>query len=176
MPAFAQRLESVRAAIGYTDDDEERVHATRPLLLPHADAIAEAVYAHLLTVPETAAYFTLPDGRPDRAHLARRADSLKGWLVRTIEAPLDDDFAQYLAGIGRAHTRRGGDPAVFVKGRHLLSTMAFVQAALVDLLDPAIEDRKELLATIASWNKLLMVQLDLFLAVYGSAEGNAHWY
>jgi hypothetical protein len=175
MPPVSQRLASTRATIGYTEDDERRVHATRPSLLPHADAIAEAVYAHLLSVPETAVYFTLPDGRPDRAHLARREDSLKGWLSRTLEAPLDEDFALYLVGIGRAHTRGGGDPAVFVRARHLVSTMAFVQAALVGLLDAAFEDRSELLAAIASWNKLLLVQLDLFLSAYGDDE-DAGWY
>lgn len=173
---FAQRLQSTRNLVGYTEEDEKRVNATREVLLPQADVIAGAVYEYLLSHPETAVHFTQPDGRPDRAHLSARADSLANWLRMAIEAPLDEPLSTYLAGIGRAHTRRGGSPVARVSGRYLVVTMSFVQTALVGLLDPAIAERGELLATIASWNKLLMIHLDLFLAVYGSAEGNPHWY
>ncbi|MDP9237809.1 MAG: protoglobin family protein [Chloroflexota bacterium] len=174
--SFAQRLQSTRQLVGYTADDEERVRATRDMLLPQADAIAGAVYEYLLSHPETAVHFTQPDGRPDRAHLMARAESLTGWLRMAIEAPLDEQLSASLAGIGRAHTKRGGSAEARVRGRYLLVTMSFVQTALIGLLDPAIADRGELLRTIAAWNKLLMIHLDLFLAVYGSAEANPHWY
>jgi Protoglobin len=173
---FVQRLESTTRLVGYTIDDEDRVWATRDVLLPRADAIAGAVYDHLLAHPETAVHFTQADGRPDRAHLAARADSLKGWLRMAIESPLNEALAAYLAGIGHAHTRRGGSPGARILGRYMLVTMSFVQTALIGLLDPAIPDRAELLLTIAAWNKLLMIHLDLFLAVYGSAEATPHWY
>lgn len=174
--SFAQRLEAARVVIGYTEADEARVRATGTILAPSADAIAGSVYRYLLSHPETAAYFILPDGRPDRAHLEARQQSLKAWLLSAIEAPLDERAATYLAGIGLAHTRRGGHLPTGVKGRHLLATISFVQTALIGLLDAAIADRAELLATIDAWNKLLMIHLDLFLAVRGSAEGNPHWY
>jgi hypothetical protein len=174
--SFARRLESTRALVGYTAEDEARVRATSGIVLPQADAIADAVYRQLLSHPETALYFTLADGRPDRAHLAERAGSLKEWLTTVIEAPLDDEFANYVAGIGRAHTRRGGGRPTQVRGRYLVLAVSFVQSELTGVLAPAIEDRRELAATIAAWNKLLMIQLDLFLAVYGGAEGNPHWY
>ncbi len=174
--SFAQRLERTRILLGYGDADEALVRATRGVLLPQAEAIAGAVYEHLLSHPETAVHFTRADGRPDRAHLALRTDSFKGWLSATIEAPLDEEFAGYLAGVGRAHTRRGGSPAARVKGRYIVAAISFVQTALIGLLDAAIADRAELLATVSAWNKLLMIQLDMFLAVYGGAEGNPHWY
>jgi hypothetical protein len=176
MRDFARRLETAQALAGYTQADSERVQASREVLLPHADAIAGAVYEHLLSHPETAMHFTASDGRPDRAHLDAREHSLKQWLAATIEAPLDERFAAYLAGIGRAHTRRGGNAAVWVKGRYLLMTISFAQTALLSLLDAAIEDRAEFVATASAWNKLLMIQIDMFLAVYGGAEGNPHWY
>ena len=174
--SFARRLEISRELTGYTPEDQARVRATSSVVLPQADAIAGAVYKHLLSHPETAAYFMLADGRTDRAHLEERAGSLTGWLRTVIEAPLDDEFASYAAGIGRAHTRRGGTRPSHVRGRYLVLAMSFVQSAVAGLLADAIEDRHELAATIAAWNKLLMIQLDLFLAVYGSAEGNPRWY
>lgn len=175
-PDFERRLASTRALVAYTADDEASVRATRDILLPHADALVDGVYRHLMAHQETASYFTLPDGRPDRAHLAERADSLKTWLQTIIEAPLDERMTSYAAGIGRTHNRRGGRASRRVKGRYMVATMTFVLAAIAPLLEEAIDDRRELVATIVAWDKLLTVHLDLFLAVYGSAESNPHWY
>lgn len=175
-PDFKRRLASTRALVAYSDEDEARVHATRDILLPHAEAMADAVYRHLLSHPETAVYFTLPDGRPDRAHLAARVDSLKAWLQMLLEAPLEERTADFAAGVGRAHVRPAEPPGRSVKGRYLVVTMPFVLAAIASLLEKAVPDRVELVASIAAWDKLLTVHLDLFLAVYGSAESNPHWY
>jgi hypothetical protein len=175
-PDFARWLESSRALVGYTAADEALVRGTRDIILPRADAIADAVYRHLLSHPETAIYFTLPDGRPDREHLAARAESLKAWLQSLIEAPLDERAASYAASVGRAHAQRGGRVSRRVKGRYMVVAIGFVAAALPPLLEGAIADRRELVATIAAWDKLLTIHLDLFLAVYGSAAGNPHWY
>lgn len=166
----------MRSLVAYTPDDEARVRATRNLLLPQADAIADAVYAHLLSHPETRLFFVRPDGTPDEEHLALRKKTLKEWLLNAIEGSLDERTADYLAGVGRAHARRGGDPNVRVKARYLLVTMSFAQTALSALLDSAIEDRAEMAATVRAWNKLLMLHLDLFLSVYDSAEATPHWY
>jgi hypothetical protein len=173
---FLRRLEASSAFVRYTDDDRARVFATRSLLLPHADAIADAVYGHLLAHAETAQQFTRADGTPDEGIIAARSHTLKEWLIAAIESPLDEQAAGYLAGVGRAHTRRGAGAESWVKGRYMVLTISFVQSALLGLLNEAIEDRAEMVATVAAWNKLLMIQLDLFLAVYGSAEGNPHWY
>lgn len=175
-PDFNRHLATTRELVGYTDEDEARIHATRDVLLPQAGALADSVYGHLLSHPETAVHLTLPDGRPDHAHLAARTDSLKTWLQTLIEEPLDERIVSYAAGVGRAHTRRGGKSPRRVNGRYLVVTMSFVLAAVAPLLEEAIADRRELVATIAAWNKLLTIHLDLFLAVYGSAEGNPHWY
>jgi len=174
--SFAQRLATTCKLVGYAREDAVRVQATRDVLSPWADAIARAVYEHLLAHPETAVQFIDADGRPDRGHLAERSASLKGWLRTAIEAPLDEHTASYLADIGRAHTKRGSRDGVRVQGRYLVAMMSFLQTALLAPLDAAIADRAEMVATIAAWNKLLMIHLDLFLAVYGGAEGNPHWY
>ena len=160
----------------YSQEDEDRVRATRAILLPRAEAIAGAVYSNLLVHPETAGYFSEPGGEPDGAHLQRRAETLMAWLRAAIESPLDEETARYLASVGRAHTRRSERMGSPVKGRYLLTTVCFVQTALIGLLDERIPDRQELLATIAAWNKLLMIHLDLFLAVYSAGERSARWY
>ncbi len=162
--------------MGYTARDESLVQATRIKISPYADAIAAGLYARLLSHPETADFFTLADGRPDRAHVDARAETFKVWLQTAIEAPLDERAATYLASVGRAHTGRGGNPQTRVKGRYLLAAISIIYAELIGVLDREIADRRLFVDTVTAWSKLLALHLDLFLAVYGSAEGNPHWY
>jgi len=173
---FGRRLDAMRVLIGYTPADEALVYRTREIVSAHADAIAEAAYAHLLARPETAAFFEKAAGVPDTGYLATRKKELKSWLARAMQDPLDDELCGYLARVGRAHTKRGGDPNVHVKARYLLATMSFLQTALAGLLAGEIADRALCVATIAAWDKLLMMHLDVFLSVYDSAQATPHWY
>src|ERR1700674_5358082 len=174
-PNLMRAVATARALLDFTPEDEQLIRRSADVLVPHADAIARGLYRRLLSRPETATYFSLPNGRPDRAYLMERTESLRAWLQHVIEAPLDEQMVSYSASVGQAHARpeRG---ARSVRGRYMVVTMAVVFAALCPLLEEAITDRGEMVATIAAWNKLLTIQLDLFLAVYGAAAGSAHWY
>ncbi len=174
---FAQRLTNARAFVGHTERDEALVRATRDVVLAQSDAIVGAFYEYLLSHRETAVHFTRADGRTDREAVDARHASLKEWLTLAIEAPLDEQMSVYLAEVGRAHTGRGGrGPSARVNARYLVWATSFLQTELIGVLGDAISDRDTLLATIAAWSKLLMVHLDLFLTVYASGEGTAHWY
>ena len=173
---FAQRLASTREFVGYTEEDEHLVRASRETVSAHSDVIVRAVDAYLLSHQETAVHFARADGRTDRETVEAHDASLKEWLMMAIEAPLDAQLSTYLAEVGRAHTGRGREPQARVEARHLLATMSFLHTELIGVLEGAIDERKRLIATILAWSKLLMIHLDLFLAVYASAEGTAHWY
>jgi hypothetical protein len=174
-PGFARRLEVARAIIGYDGEDEWHVRLTHEFVAERAEELAAALYEHLLEFPETASFFQLPDGARDREHIARRVESLKQWIV-SLGDPLDEEAAARLADIGRAHTGRAGDPAIRVHARYLLMTISFAQTAVAGVLAEHIEDARELAMTVASWNKLLMIHLDLFLAAYDGAGASGHWY
>jgi hypothetical protein len=173
---FAQRLEATRILVGYTEADAALVSATREVVLAQSDAIAGAFYEYLLSHRETAVHFARADGRTDREAVHARHASLKEWLSMAIEAPLDEQLSAYLAEVGRAHTGRGRGPVARVQARYLVAAMSFLNTELIGMLGDAIADRATLIASLAAWNKLLMIHLDLFLAVYASAEGTAHWY
>jgi hypothetical protein len=174
--SFGPRLAATRSIAGYSEIDESRVLLTRDIVLPRARAIAEAACRQLLANAETARYFDGPDGARDRSATAARIDSMAGWIVGLLGAPLDEDSADRLATIGRAHTRRGGDPGLRVRARYLVALMGFLQGSIAGVLAQELDDPADLAATIGAWNKLLIVHLDSFLAAYGSAEGTAHWY
>jgi hypothetical protein len=174
--AFASQLATTRALVGFGERDEQRVAATRDVIAAAAGGIAERFYAHLMAHRETAAAFEDADGRTDRELVAALHDSLRGWLITAVEAPLDERLAAYLAGIARAHTGRGAGKGTRVKARYMVAAMGYLQTSLVEVLGVSGLNAEELLETASAWDKLLMIHLDLFLAVYGSAGGTAHWY
>jgi hypothetical protein len=151
------------------------VRLTQELIAARAEEMATGVYEHLLGFPETAVFFQTPDGLRDREHIARRVESLRRWLC-SVDGPLDEDAAARITDIGRAHTARGGDPAVRVRARYLLMTISCVQTAVTSVLAEQLRDTDELAATVAAWNKALMIHLDLFLAAYDGAGASGHWY
>lgn len=173
---FAQRLASTRALVGYGEEDEALVRATREVVLAHSDAIVGAFYAYLLSHRETAAHFMRGDGRVDHEAVDSRHATLREWLTIAIEAPLDAKLSAYLAEVGRAHTGRERGARARVPARFLVVAMSFLHTELIGILGESIADREVLTASITAWGKLLTVHLDLFLAVYASAEGTAHWY
>ncbi len=174
--AFATQLAATRALVGFDERDEELVAATRDVVAASAGDVADKFYAHLLAHRETASAFTRADGRIDRELVAARHESLREWLTAAVEAPLDERLAAYLAGIARAHTGRGAGKGARVKARYMVAAMSFLQTSLIAVLGVSGLGADELLETVSAWNKLLMIHLDLFLAVYGGAGGTAHWY
>ena len=145
--------------IGFGEHEVRVVRESRNLLSPLAPAIVVAVYDHLLRYPETARFFTDAAGRPDEVFLAKRKETLSGWLEASLDVRLDAAFAEYLYRVGVAH-RRAGVPAQYLTG-----TIGFAQAAIMALLAAATHWDASLPA-IEAWSKLLILQLDLLLAPY----------
>ncbi len=173
---LTQRLVAARDLIGYGEEDEQLVYASREAVVAHSDVIVGAVYGHLQSHQETAVHFGRADGHTDRDTVRAHDASLREWLTVAIEAPLDAQLSAYLLEVGRAHTGRGREPKARVEARYLLATIGFLHAEIIRVLEGAIDERTTLVATITAWGRLLMIHLDLFLAVYASAEGTAHWY
>jgi hypothetical protein len=162
----------MRALVAYTKEDEATVLASRDRVQPHIETLVDRVYARLLAEPETAAYLVDHDGHADRPS---RAGSLRAWLVATLANPLDTGAATELAAIGRAHTRRGGSMPLSIKGRYMLVMSAILQEEMATML-AATTPRDDWLRAITSWNKLMLIHLDIFLAVFSGGEANPHWY
>lgn len=165
----------MRELIGYGAADELVVRGSREVVLAAADVIVARVYQRMLAHPETRAYFARSDGSADAEHVVMRRESLTAWLRLAAETPPGDDLAAALAIIGRSHTKRGGARDVRISGRYLLGMMSVTASELAAVLAEAMPADDALRAS-GAWHRLLMVHLDMFLAVYGSAEGNPHWY
>jgi len=50
------------------------------------------------------------------------------WL-RTSEGVFDDEYAQYVDYVGRAHTAHGADPNIYIAERYVIGMVGFVGGA-----------------------------------------------
>lgn len=173
---FGEHIEAACALFGYTYDDEARVTATAPIVLAQVDAISDAVYRHLLGQRVTAAHFSDAAGAIDRDRVAARLATFRDWLRTMVEDPLDADTGEVLASIGLTHVRPRDGADQRVKARYMTSTISVVQTMVIAALAGSVADPVELGAAASAWSRRLLIHLDLLLAVYGSAEGTAHWY
>ena len=172
---FGKRLDTTSAIVGMTPDDQAWIAKSQAHITPHIAEVAEDVYRALLSRHETAAYFTNERGAIDRAQVAMRREAFEEWLHAVVEDPLDEETAEFLASVGRAHARPEG-AGDRIKARYLLGTISRVQSSFLAILSSKIAEPAALAACSAAWCKRLLIHLDLLLAVYGATESTAHWY
>jgi len=81
----------------------------------------------------------------------------------------DDEFANFVDYVGRAHTSRGADPRVYIAERYVIGMVGFVQHAIIDAMMKELEGFDDDLQAraVKGWNKLCMVLLELLARAYG---------
>lgn len=122
-------------------------------LLP---VLLDALYEHLLSLPETARFFEGQD-------IAHRKEALVAWAGRSIEGPHDAKFWKYLSQVGRIHANYG------IPAYQVVHLMAWVQGNIIVAL--LASDRPGKDREVAAWAKLLTVQLDPMLEPYTENGG-----
>lgn len=137
---------------GFDAGEAEHIERSAEYLGPAVPDVLDALYDHLLSLPETRGFFETQD-------IAHRKQSLVAWLTRTIEGPHDEGYWDYLARVGRVH-RDYGVPAY-----QIVHLMGWVQGTIASAL--LASDRPHKVAESVAWTKLLTAQLDPMLTPYG---------
>jgi hypothetical protein len=158
-------LRELSAFVDFGDGDVEAIRRTAPLVIAHEAPLTAAVYEHFLEHPQAARFFLGEDGAPDTERLERRRHSLGRWLRASAEAALDKQTAYYLLGIGLSHSHRTWGRGGAVPADLMIGAVSLIQTALARLFASHMSPDEALTAAIA-WNKLLLVQLSVFLVGY----------
>ena len=151
--------------VGFDAADAERIRRTAPLLIANEAALTTALYDHFLEHPQAARFFLKADGTPDRERIERRKHSLGRWLRESAEAALGKEAAYYLLGIGLSHSHRTWGIGGVVPMELMVGAISLAQSALARLFAAHLPAAEALEAAVA-WNKLLCVQLSVFLIGY----------
>lgn len=156
--------------VGFTADDEQAIVESKPLIEKHLPGIVSDFYDHLLRYPPTRKFFLKKDGALDEAYLQLRMRHNANFWRRTAEGNYDDEYAGYIAYVGRAHTTHGADPTVYIPERYVIGQVGFVQHAIGQALHSELHDKDETSEhrAVEAWDKLLMVVLEVLARAYST--------
>ncbi len=121
----AERADEMRGfeISGFGSADAEHIQRSAEYLGPVVPAVLDALYDHLLTLPETRGFFETQD-------IQHRKQSLVSWITRTIEGPHNEQYWDYLVRVGKVH-RDYGVPSYQIV--HLIGwVQGIIIAALLD--------------------------------------------
>lgn len=156
--------------VGLTPDDVAAIQKSKPVIEKHLPEIVTKFYAHLLRYPPTRKLFVDENNVVNQTYLELRMHHLANFWLRTADAVFDDEYAQYVDYVGRAHTARGADPKIYISERYVIGQVGMVQHALTEALAQELSagDNSVEVRTIEAWDKLMMIVLELLARAYGS--------
>ena len=94
-------FDELKAYVGFTAADEERLRALRPHVMPTAQAISDRFYDQILKFPDAAAVFA------DMDQVNRLKHSLVAWIDQLLSGPFDQAYYELRLRIGLVHVRVG---------------------------------------------------------------------
>jgi len=163
MDRFGYRLSEEEIAVrleflGFGPEDAARVRRYAAPLLEDADDIAEALYAHIQTLPELGAIL---DG-----HLLQCKLKQTSYLAALLRAEVDPTYAASRAWVGEIHRIMGVEPGWY------LSSYCYLQELILDRLagHPELRDDPAEAGRVAR-SLAKLVHFDMGLAIDGYVRG-----
>lgn len=160
----AKRLQFLEDFIGFTQDDWKALSDSVDVLGPKLPAMLDSLYEHLLSYDDTRRIFLGQRGEVDPEYIAIRKEHLTAWVLKTVGGGDRSAFAAWLVSVGKAHTGVSGEPQRVVPPRYMVALVSFVQTALLSTLFSALPKEPEKVQRMGlAWNKMMMLQLEIFL-------------
>jgi nitrite reductase/ring-hydroxylating ferredoxin subunit len=155
--------------VGFGQDDADAIRESSIIIEKYLPGIIGRFYTNLLQYPPTRKFFLKPDGSIDQAYLELRMYHQANFWRRVGTGVYDDEFANFVDYVGRAHTSRGADARVYIAERYVIGMVGFVQHAIIEAMMKELEgfDNDLQARAVKGWNKLCMVLLELLARAYG---------
>lgn len=114
-------LEEMRAWVGFTEEDEERLRRLWVRVEPRAPELASRFYARALAFPGAARVFR------DQAQIERLRRTLQQWVSELLQGPYDDAYVHRRERIGKVHVEVG------LEARYMFTAMNVVRDQLCEI-------------------------------------------
>lgn len=158
------RLEFLAEFCLMTDDDWVALDDSLPHLAPRLPELLDRLYDHLLDYDDTRRIFLGQRGEIDTSYMELRKEHMTEWVMRTISVGDRDQFVAYLVRTAQRHTGIASEPGRAVPPRYMVALISFIQTAILNALFDALPEEHAARRRLSlAWNKMLMIQLELFL-------------
>ena len=159
-----KRLQFLEDFIGFTQDDWKALSDSVDILGPKLPQMLDALYEHLLSFDDTRRIFLGKRGEVDPEYIAIRKEHLTAWLLKTVGGGDRSAFAAWLVSVGKAHTGVAGENDRVVPPRYMVGLVAFIQTSFLSTLFEQLPNEPEKVQRMGlAWNKMMMMQLEIFL-------------
>lgn len=145
-----------RYLLGIDENTLHNVALAKPTILRHLDAIVEALYAHLMSIPECARLL-------EPAIVPRLKARQKAHWARMLECRFDEAYARETARIGQVHFDRRVPPYLY------LAAYSYTQSLIVARVSAVLHNKDEVAAVISSISRIILLDIELSLSAYTRA-------
>ena len=142
----------------FTDEDQKRLAAMRPLMEEHAKEIMSTVNLWIMGTAWAAKFFS------QETRERHVFEMQQGWFLSLFSGSYDNKYYEQLVRVGSAHVKRNVDV-------HYMGRVAnIVKNSCVGLLKMNVDDRDELIDKIVSVGKIVDISLDVITMAYIEEE------
>lgn len=142
----------------FTEEDERRLAALRPLMEAHADEVMGTLSLWIMGTAGAAKFFT-EETRQKHVFGAQRE-----WFLDLFSGQYDNRYYEKLIKIGATHVRQNVD------AHYMNRSINLVKNACIGILQKTEEDRVAMTDSIVSVGKILDIGLDVITTSYIEEE------
>jgi hypothetical protein len=175
-PLTLAELDGIKAAIGFTEQDERYRRMAGEVLADQAEKMVEAWRAELGKHPHLAAYSAHPDGTPNPEYSAASKPRFVQWIIDACGRPFDQAWLDYQHEIGLRHTHDKknrtdhADAPDHIPLRYLLAFTAVVLVSAREFLAAEGHSAEDVDRMHAAWTKTVLLHVTLWTRPYVPAE------
>lgn len=148
----------------FGDDDWEALDESLPFLAPELPELLDRLYSHLLAYDDTRRLFLGARGELDPSYIELRKEHMTEWIMASMSLRDPEEFASYVMRVGRRHRGASGQRERAVPPRYMVALMSFIQTEVTTVLFATMsDDVHRLQRAVLAWNKILLIQLEMFL-------------
>jgi hypothetical protein len=167
-----EELHKLEAATGWSDDDALWLKIAAETLIPQAEAIVDSWRSTIGSLPQLAASFVGPDGKPDDHYKSSIRLRFVQWVSDVCIQPRDQKWLDYQEEIGLRHlpakknkTDNAQTPPV-VPQRYLLGFTAVVITTIRGFLVASGRPEEDIVRIQDAWTRAVLLSVTLWSRSY----------
>jgi len=171
-PVSLEELYKLEAAAGWSNSDAAWLKIAGETLIPQAEAIVDSWRSVIASLPQLAASFVGPDGKPDDHYKSSIRLRFVQWVSDVCLQPHDQKWLDYQEEIGMRHTPakknrtdHAQTPSV-VPQRYLLAFTAVVITTIGGFLAKSGRPREDLVCMQDAWTRAVLLNVTLWSRSY----------
>lgn len=171
-PVSLEELHRLEAAAGWSDDDAVWLKIAAETLIPQAEAIVDSWRSVIGGLPQLAASFVGPDGKPDDHYKSSIRLRFVQWVSDVCLQPHDQRWLDYQEEIGLRHmpakknmTDNAQTPPV-VPQRYLFGFTAVVITSIRGFLAGSGRSEEDIVRIQDAWTRTVLLIVTLWSRSY----------